>query len=65
MDELMERIMSEPLGTTLSITKRQAYAILRRLAGTREDLPPGQQIIDDFYGLKPEGSIKRRQSKKR
>lgn len=65
IDELMERILAEPLGTPLDITKKQAYEILRRLAGTRNDLPPGQQIIDEFYGLNPDGSIKRGRPKKR
>lgn len=64
IDQLMERIMSEPIGTPLNITKRQAIAVLRRLAGSDPDARPGQEIIDEFYGLNPDGSIKRGRPKK-
>lgn len=60
IDEKFERVLAEPFGTPIHLTKREAIAFLRRLAGSRDDLPPGQQIIDDFYGLNSDGTVKRK-----
>jgi len=48
--EKFDRVMAEPVGTPMRLTKREARYFLKRLAGSDPDAPSGEQVMNDFYG---------------
>jgi len=56
MDEKLDRLLAAPVGTPMKFTKREAIAMLRKLAELPPDLetPPGDEAVKRFYGLWPD-----------
>lgn len=44
------RVMAEPVGVPIKLTKREARYFLKQLAGSDPDAPSGLEVMRDFYG---------------
>ena len=54
LEEKLDRILKEPVGTPVKLNKREARALLRRVAGNHPHAKPGDQVVKEFYGLWPD-----------
>lgn len=50
LEEKFERVMAEPAGTPMKLTKREASYFLKRLAGSDPDAPSGERVLHEFWG---------------
>ena len=50
LEAKFDRVMAEPPGTPMKLTKREASYFLKRLAGSDPDAPSGEQVLRDFWG---------------
>ena len=50
LEAKFDRVMAEPPGTPMKLTKREASYFLKRLAGSDPDAPSGLEEVDEVRG---------------
>ena len=50
LEAKFDRVMAEPPGTPMKLTKREASYFLKRLAGSDPDAPSGEEVMREFWG---------------
>jgi hypothetical protein len=50
LEEKFERVLAEPVGAPMKLTKREALYFLKRLAGSDPNAPSGDEVMRSFYG---------------
>ena len=63
LEAKFDRVMAQPPGTPMKLTKREASYFLKRLAGSDPDAPSGEEVMREFrgdWGERPDVLTRRR-----